>query len=78
MKRILFILVAFLLGGSGRLAAETGKAVIRGIPETVPVSGTVSFEEHPDGLDITVRVTGLVPGKHGIHIHELLCGRKVW
>lgn len=33
--------------------------------------GTVRFERTPDGIQLTADVTGLAPGQHGFHIHEL-------
>jgi Cu-Zn family superoxide dismutase len=34
------------------------------------VTGTVTFTPAADGTKIVVDLTGLKPGKHGIHIHE--------
>lgn len=34
------------------------------------VKGTVTFNEHNGKTRIIANVTGLKPGKHGIHIHE--------
>jgi Cu-Zn family superoxide dismutase len=35
------------------------------------VTGTVKFEAAADGVKISWELTGLTPGKHGFHIHEL-------
>ncbi len=35
------------------------------------VTGTVSFQKHPNGTHIQAQLQGLTPGKHGFHIHEL-------
>lgn|SRR5690625_438685 len=32
--------------------------------------GTATFTEQPDGVNIKLKVEGLTPGFHGIHIHE--------
>lgn len=32
--------------------------------------GFITFTEGPDGLEMLVDVVGLVPGPHGMHIHE--------
>lgn len=32
--------------------------------------GTATFTEHPEGVNIKLKVEGLSPGFHGIHIHE--------
>jgi len=35
-----------------------------------PVKGTVTFEAVENGIHVVADITGLTPGKHGIHIHE--------
>src|SRR6478609_6498722 len=32
--------------------------------------GTAKFTEQPDGVKIKIKVEGLSPGFHGIHVHE--------
>jgi Cu-Zn family superoxide dismutase len=34
------------------------------------VSGTVTFTEVADGVQIQAEITGLPPGNHGFHVHE--------
>src|SRR5438128_12460046 len=34
------------------------------------VSGTVTFTEVADGVQVHAELTGLTPGKHGVHVHE--------
>src|ERR1700757_4686609 len=34
------------------------------------VSGTVTFTEVADGVQVHADITGLTPGKHGFHVHE--------
>lgn len=34
------------------------------------VTGTVAFTQAADGARVVVDLTGLTPGKHGLHIHE--------
>ena len=34
------------------------------------VSGTVTFTEVADGVQVQAQITGLTPGKHGFHVHE--------
>jgi superoxide dismutase, Cu-Zn family len=34
------------------------------------VSGTVTFTEVADGVQVHAEMTGLSPGKHGFHVHE--------
>jgi Cu-Zn family superoxide dismutase len=33
-------------------------------------TGTVSFERAEDGVNVRVRIEGLRPGEHGLHVHE--------
>jgi len=35
------------------------------------VTGTVTFTEVEDGVRVDAAITGLTPGKHGFHVHEL-------
>jgi superoxide dismutase, Cu-Zn family len=34
------------------------------------VSGTVTFTEEADGVQVRAEITGLTPGNHGFHVHE--------
>jgi superoxide dismutase, Cu-Zn family len=34
------------------------------------VSGTVTFTEVADGVQVQAQITGLTPGNHGFHVHE--------
>jgi Cu-Zn family superoxide dismutase len=34
------------------------------------VSGTVTFTEVADGVQVRAEITGLTPGNHGFHVHE--------
>jgi Cu-Zn family superoxide dismutase len=34
------------------------------------VTGTITFEQHNDGMHVTGTIGNLTPGKHGFHIHE--------
>jgi Cu-Zn family superoxide dismutase len=58
--------------GMGKMAVAKIKAA--GSAATQPsnqnVSGTVTFTPEKDGLKVVADLTGLSPGKHGIHIHE--------
>src|SRR5699024_9652696 len=33
-------------------------------------SGTASLKEDPDGVEIRLKLKGLTPGYHGLHLHE--------
>jgi len=34
------------------------------------ITGTVTFTEVADGVQVQAEITGLSPGKHGFHVHE--------
>jgi len=59
-----------LLVGSANVWADTGKAVIQGTTEGSHVSGRATLKDTPKGLKVTVKVAGVPPGTHGLHIHE--------
>jgi len=33
--------------------------------------GTATLEQEEDGVDLTLHVTGMTPGEHGVHIHAV-------
>ncbi len=35
------------------------------------VSGIVTFTKTAEGIEVVAKVSGLTPGKHGFHVHEL-------
>ena len=69
MRFILLVLAAGLTL-SGAAQAATGNAAITGTQEGSEVSGAAVLIDTPEGLKISVRFTGVLPGKHGFHIHQ--------
>ena len=59
-----------LVLGTGRVFAETGAVELRGTTEGSAVSGSAMLIDSPQGLEVTVEVMGVAPGKHAIHIHQ--------
>ena len=54
---------------------EKSPAPLKAVAELHPtagnkVSGTVTFTEVADGVQVQADITGLTPGKHGFHVHE--------
>ncbi|PYJ62961.1 MAG: superoxide dismutase family protein [Verrucomicrobia bacterium] len=45
-------------------------AVLHPIGGGSKVSGTVTFTEVADGVQVHAEITGLTPGNHGFHVHE--------
>ncbi len=59
-----------MIVGCTNVWAETGKAVIKGTAEGSHVSGSATLKDTPQGLKVVVKVAGVPPGTHGLHIHE--------
>jgi Cu-Zn family superoxide dismutase len=51
-------------GGAARAAAELTPT------HGQQARGTVTFERKTAGVEVTVRLEGLEPGRHGFHLHE--------
>lgn len=62
---ILCLAAATALAGNAALQARVdivdaaGKAI-----------GTATFKERKEGVELVLKVAGLAPGKHGLHLHE--------
>ena len=66
------IAIASLLGACASVAPKTPDAVAEiGPASGSQVQGTAAFTRTPEGIHLAVKVSGLTPGEHGIHIHEV-------
>jgi superoxide dismutase, Cu-Zn family len=74
--KYLTVALALAFAGSVALAEQGGghpgaQAEIKG----TNITGTAEFVEHTQGtgtmVEITVKVSGLSPGKHGVHLHAV-------
>ena len=45
-------------------------ATLSGAPGAAGPGGTVTFTPAPNGVHVVADLTGLPPGKHGLHVHE--------
>jgi Cu-Zn family superoxide dismutase len=73
MKRNFLLLVVSLIAIplTGALAEDNTTLVANLNPSSgSKVTGTVTFTSEADGAKIVVDISGLTPGKHGLHIHE--------
>ena len=71
MKRSAVVLVCMVVGmGCAKVFAETGKAAIQATGEGSTVSGSATLTDTPAGLQVAIEVTGVSPGRHGLHIHQ--------
>jgi Cu-Zn family superoxide dismutase len=70
------ILAAVSIGVISATAQNPAEKVMRAVAVLHPtagndVSGTVTFTQVADGVQISADIENLTPGKHGFHIHEL-------
>jgi Cu-Zn family superoxide dismutase len=77
--RASFIVLTFLLAAGfsaqSQTPAEKPSGPLKAVAVLHPtagskVSGTVTFIEVADGVQVRVEMTGLAPGNHGFHVHE--------
>jgi Cu-Zn family superoxide dismutase len=75
----LFIALVFLCVGGFAAQAQTPQEKLSTPVKAVAVlhptagnkvSGTVTFTEAADGVQVRAEITGLTPGNHGFHVHE--------
>jgi Cu-Zn family superoxide dismutase len=71
---LIFLLVAGFSAHS-QTPAEKPSAPLKAVAVLHPsagskVSGTVTFTEEADGVQVHAEITGLTPGNHGFHVHE--------
>ena len=59
-----------LVGIAPAVFAETGRAAIKATAEGSSVAGSATLADKADRLEVTVQVSGVSPGKHGLHIHD--------
>ena len=80
----LFALPALALAaceGEPAATPETGEAASEIAPRLIPPAplikpdgtsaGSVTVEETPNGVGVTIAATGLAPGAHGVHLHAV-------
>ena len=71
MKRRVVVMAGAIIGAwMTNVCAETGKAVIQPTSEGSSVAGSATLTDTPAGLQVAVEVTGVSPGRHGLHIHQ--------
>src|SRR3984893_18341753 len=75
MKRNLLSLIVFLFAVCLLFTNATAQDATPLVAKLSPssgsqVTGTVTFTHTADGTQIVPDITGLKPGKHGLHIHE--------
>lgn len=65
------LFVGFLvIIGAGEARAETGTVAVHGTSPESTVAGSVTLTETAGGLAVSVEVSNVPPGKHGLHIHQ--------
>ena len=66
---LLVALVGCRSGGAAPSGIGAGASAEMKSPRGEPM-GTATLTQGPNGVLVSVDVTGLVPGTHGLHIHE--------
>jgi Cu-Zn family superoxide dismutase len=77
-QTLLITLVFLLVGGfvaQAQTPAEKSSTPMKAVAVLHPtagnkVSGTVTFTEVADGVQVQAEISGLTPGNHGFHVHE--------
>lgn len=80
MRHLIIIVAALVAGGAAAAAAgqqASGAGIVRAHADIKGdgISGTADFVERQQGtgkvVEITLNVTGLKPGLHGVHLHAV-------
>ncbi len=73
MKKLIYLfMAALLMGGIGNAAfAAPLKARAEILNSNGQKVGRAIFTETGDGVNVSIEVSGIPPGNHGIHIHEV-------
>jgi Cu-Zn family superoxide dismutase len=75
MKNLLIIASAVLVGAATPNAQQSARMRAHADIKGDGISGTADFVELPNGtgtgVEITLRVSGLKPGQHGVHLHAV-------
>lgn len=72
MFRTLTVVPLVALGLSLSACADLSQPTVRAdlLDQTGKVTGTATFSPSPIGTRVSIEVSGLKPGPHGLHIHE--------
>ena len=75
MKNLLIITSVVVLGAAAVHAAQSGPVKAHADIKGDGVTGTAEFVERANGtgreVEITLTVSGLKPGRHGVHLHAV-------
>jgi Cu-Zn family superoxide dismutase len=69
-KTFLVCSVCFLVTASAWAGSKTMQAEANIVDTTGKTVGAATLTEQPHGVAIVLKVSGLTPGRHGLHLHE--------
>jgi Cu-Zn family superoxide dismutase len=69
-KTFMVCSVFFLVTGNALAGSKEMKARANILDPAGKTVGSATLTEQKDGVRIVLKVSGLTPGKHGLHIHE--------
>ena len=73
--RLLVGAVVFAVAGAVSFAQQAAHPTATADIKGKGITGTAAFAQHPNGtgtvVEITVNVSGLTPGQHGVHLHAV-------
>src|SRR5690625_6331752 len=71
MRLTMIIMVVVLLTGCHWIDKPKSAKTVDMYNTTGDMVGTAKLSEDPDGVVIELKLEGLTPGFHGVHIHEV-------
>jgi Cu/Zn superoxide dismutase len=73
MKKMVLLCVGFVLGTTMAISAQGAPDAVAVITPAnrYKVKGNITFHSEVSGVRVGVDLSGLTPGEHGIHIHDV-------
>ena len=65
---VLFLSLSFFFPSIAQAASKVNASIINSQGKKI---GQAEFKENKEGLEMSVKISGLTPGVHGMHIHDI-------